>query len=37
LLRNMLLDYYPDMHASIQYYYAEYTHPTEWKVFVWFW
>jgi hypothetical protein len=34
LLRNMLLDYYPDMHASIQYYCAEYTHPTEatyWK------
>jgi hypothetical protein len=34
LLCNMLLDYYPDMHANIQYYCAEYTHPTEatyWK------
>jgi hypothetical protein len=34
LLRNMFLDYYPNMHASIQYYCAEYTHPTEvtyWK------
>jgi hypothetical protein len=29
LLNNMLQDYYADLNTDIQYYCAEYTHPTE--------
>jgi hypothetical protein len=29
LLVGMLGEYYPDLHAKVKYYCAEYTHPTE--------